>query len=89
MKITTAAQLDSRNSNIVRALAQVPLARATSMFSEHQILSMHSRAGNTRFAATILGALEETERNYRLCSVLRDIKHRAQNTLSRAAAFAH
>jgi hypothetical protein len=82
MKITSAAQIASRNSNAARKMDSVPLAKATDLFTEAQIGSMHRRAGKAAFAETILTALASTEASgYKLCHVLRDIKRTAERTL--------
>lgn len=86
MKVTTAAQIDARNSNAVRTMSQAPVAKAVALFTEPQIVALHRRAGNTTTANTILAAMQKVEADgYRLCSILRDIKFTAERTLRRVA----
>lgn len=88
MKITSATQTASRNSNASRIMLQAPLA-SIAMFTsdEKQVGAMHRRAGNTLFAESILAAIVEVEtQGYRLCNVLRDIKQTCNRTLRKVAA---
>lgn len=86
--MSTNAQLQARRSHLTRqhqyGLSQLPLVRASVIWSEAQILAAAQRSENPRTAHALLSALNDAAKNSRLCSVLLDLKKTCEATLAHA-----